>query len=233
MWKQSKILAVIPAREGSVGITNKNQCEIQGKNLVEWAIHVAKEIDIIDKIVVTTNSVAIGNKSVVAGADIIIRPAYLSQGEPGSSVNTWHHAWHVMEKREGQSYSISVLLEPTSPNRLPVDIIRTIEALDLHETAATVTSSRHYNPVKIMQHKVGNHIETVFSPDMIERLDNRYTKNCYIKVNGACYASTLNGIYNNKRLFYDCFPVYIDRPLANIDEPFDLEYAEWLMSRSH
>jgi len=231
MWKLSKVLAVIPAREGSRGITNKNERIINGKSLVEWAISVAKELDVIDKTVVTTNSVSIGNKSVVAGADVIVRPSYLSQGETGSSVNTWHHAWHEIEKREFESYNISVLLEPTSPNRLPVDIIRAMEALELHETAATVTSSRHYDPVKIMQHLVDNRIQTIFSPDMIERLYNGFTKNCFLKPNGACYASTKEGVYLNKRLFHDCFPVYIDRPLANIDETFDLEYAEWLMSR--
>ena len=222
---------MIPARSGSQGITNKNERKITGKTLFEWAIYIAKELDIIDKIVVTTNSEVIGNKSVVAGADVIIRPSYLSQGETGSSINTWHHAWHEIEKREHQSYGISILLEPTSPNRIPVDIIRTIEALELHETAATVTQSRHYNPIKIMQHLVENQITTVFTPELIEQMDRSYTKNCYIKVNGACYASSKQGIYYNKRLFYDCYPVYINRPLANIDEPFDLEYAEWLMSR--
>ncbi len=28
-----------------------------------------------------------------------------------------------------------------------------------------------------------------------------------------------------------CFGVVIERPLVNIDDPFDLELAEWLMAR--
>jgi hypothetical protein len=29
----------------------------------------------------------------------------------------------------------------------------------------------------------------------------------------------------------DCIAVVIDRPLVNIDEPFELELAEWLLAR--
>ncbi|MBP1571951.1 MAG: cytidyltransferase, partial [Oscillospiraceae bacterium] len=51
-----KILAVIPARAGSVGIPNKNIRLINGKPLISYAIANAKNSKYITDIVVTTDS---------------------------------------------------------------------------------------------------------------------------------------------------------------------------------
>ena len=55
MYKKKKILLIIPARKGSIGLKNKNLLKIGGKSLVEWSMEAAK-VKKIDKILVTTDS---------------------------------------------------------------------------------------------------------------------------------------------------------------------------------
>ena len=56
MYKKKKILLIIPARKGSVGLKNKNLLKISDKSLVEWPMDAAKKVKKVDKILVTTDS---------------------------------------------------------------------------------------------------------------------------------------------------------------------------------
>ena len=54
--KKNKILAIIPARSGSIGIKNKNLLKIGGSNLLKQAINVCKKVKLISRIIVSTDS---------------------------------------------------------------------------------------------------------------------------------------------------------------------------------
>jgi CMP-N-acetylneuraminic acid synthetase len=50
--------------------------------------------------------------------------------------------------------------------------------------------------------------------------------------NGLAYAATRRGVVEaGAALWEDCAAVVIDRPVANVDEPIDLEWAEYLLAR--
>ena len=55
MYKNKKIIAFIPARKGSKRIKNKNGRLINGKQLFEYSIEVAKSSKYIDKIIRNSN----------------------------------------------------------------------------------------------------------------------------------------------------------------------------------
>ena len=61
MYKDKKILAIIPARGGSKGIKNKNLKKIKNKSLVRRAIEFCKNQRQIDNIIVSTDSLKIKN----------------------------------------------------------------------------------------------------------------------------------------------------------------------------
>ena len=65
MKTKTKILGLVPARAGSVGLKNKNILKINGKTLVEYAIDVGLKSKRITKVLVSTDSkkiVAISKK---------------------------------------------------------------------------------------------------------------------------------------------------------------------------
>ena len=104
------ILGLIPARGGSKGVPNKNIKMINGKPLIVWTIEAAKKSKLLDKIIVSTDSEDIAEIAKAAGAEILIRPAYLAT-DTASTQDVMVHAL--------QNYSADtlVLLQPTSPCR--------------------------------------------------------------------------------------------------------------------
>ena len=55
MYKKKKIIALIPARKGSVGIKDKNIKELGGKKLIEWNLSFAKKIKLFDHILISSD----------------------------------------------------------------------------------------------------------------------------------------------------------------------------------
>ena len=49
------VLAIIPARKGSMRLPNKNRKSLRGITLIEWSINTAKKLKFVDDIIITTN----------------------------------------------------------------------------------------------------------------------------------------------------------------------------------
>ena len=56
MIQNNKIICIIPARKGSVGLPNKNMKNLLGKPLIQWTIESALKSKLISKIIVSTDS---------------------------------------------------------------------------------------------------------------------------------------------------------------------------------
>ena len=56
MYKNNKILVIIPARSGSKGIKDKNIKKIKNKPLLSYSIDYAKKCNLVDEIIVSTDS---------------------------------------------------------------------------------------------------------------------------------------------------------------------------------
>ena len=54
--KQKKLLAIIPARSGSKRIPGKNIKKFAGKPLIAYAIEQAKNVSMVDRVIVDTDS---------------------------------------------------------------------------------------------------------------------------------------------------------------------------------
>ena len=104
------ILGITPARGGSKGIPGKNIKEISGKPLIAWTIEAAKESQMIDRYVVSTEDEEIAEISREYGADVIERPPELATDE----TITLSVLQYVIEKIPCDSV---VLLQATSPIR--------------------------------------------------------------------------------------------------------------------
>lgn len=137
-----KILALIPARKGSVRLPHKNTLEINGKTLVDIAIEQAKKTIMIDKIVVLSADNEI-RKTTSEYADIgfELEPEELSKG----NTPAMDYIKYIESKYD---YDFLVLLQPTSPIRDSKDIDKCIKMLQADDMIdSVVTVSRQLNHV--------------------------------------------------------------------------------------
>ena len=125
-----KTIAIIPARGGSKGLPGKNIITLCGKPLIVWTIESALESNLVDKVVVSTDSREIANIAKSAGADVpFMRPDELATDE-AKSIDVVRHALGFYENEKGMKFDYMALLEPTSPLREKDDIDNMITALN-------------------------------------------------------------------------------------------------------
>lgn len=125
----NRYLYLIPARGGSKGIPGKNIKPLCGVPLIGHTIRQALAVADAADVVVTTDDEAIAAVARAEGASVpFMRPAELAS-DTASSRLAILHALDSM-KNLGVLYDAVVLLQPTSPMRLPSDITRAITAYE-------------------------------------------------------------------------------------------------------
>ncbi len=110
-----RVLGVIPARAGSKRVPGKNYRNFRGKPLVQWTVECAKESRYIDSLVCSTDCLTVAQIAHAMGVITIPRPKELATDE-ASSEDVLRHVLGTIPA------DIVVLLQPTSPLRLPEDI---------------------------------------------------------------------------------------------------------------
>jgi CMP-N,N'-diacetyllegionaminic acid synthase len=143
------LLALIPARGGSKGISRKNARPFRGKPLVVWAVEAALASGVCDRIVVSTDDDEIEALARAAGADVVRRPPEVAADE----VSTAEVARHALDTL-GERPDLVLVLEPTSPARSP-EHVREAAALLTRGHAESIASvsevPHHYVPSKALQ----------------------------------------------------------------------------------
>ncbi|MBP7653499.1 acylneuraminate cytidylyltransferase family protein [Candidatus Dependentiae bacterium] len=135
MYKEKKILALIPARGGSKGLPGKNLKKLCGIHLIGWTINHAKSSVLIDKIIVSTDSQEISEISKQYGAEVpFLRPDYLAS-DSSKVIDTIFHCLDYYGK-SGEKFDYVLLLEPTSPLRKKNDIDNALKLIIDNENRA-------------------------------------------------------------------------------------------------
>ncbi len=228
------VLAVVPARGGSKSIPRKNLARVGGVSLVGRAAQIAASLSFVDRAIVSTDDEEIAAEARRHGIEAPFpRPAELA-GDRSTSIEMWRHAWLAAETHYGMTFALSILLEPTSPLRTAADVTATVEALVKSGRAAAATVSptpAHFTPHKTLTVDADGVIG--FYLDEGARHSIRQTIPAYYHRNGLAYAVRRETLVDQGRIIeQDCAAVIVDRPVVNIDEPFELELAEWLLNRS-
>jgi CMP-N,N'-diacetyllegionaminic acid synthase len=123
----TSVLAIIPARGGSLGIPMKNLVPLASIPLVAYSIAQARGAARVDRVVVSTDSHEIAEVSEKWGAEVIDRPADISAPE-STTESAMIHAINQVEC-DGYHPTHCVLLQPTSPFRDPGAIDGALAAL--------------------------------------------------------------------------------------------------------
>lgn len=222
MYKEKKILAIIPARSGSKGIKNKNIIEINGRPLIDFSIKAANNSKYIDTVFVSTDSLKIAEIAMLSGAKVpFLRPERLAQDES----NIIDSVIDIIEKlsKENDIYDYIILLQPTQPLRNTSHIDEAIELIvdKNYQSLVSVTEVKE-NPLLMRVINNDNSLKKLLNTNSTLRRQD-FPK--YFKVNGAIYINkiderlTLNTSLNDNKYAY----IMDEKYDVDIDENYDLE----------
>ena len=147
--KIKKCLAVITARGGSKGVPNKNLRPLNGIPLIEYPIRLAQACSFIDKIMLSTDSQAIREIGLKAGADApFLRPAELGT-DTAKQEDVILHLMNYCESI-GEKYEYLCLLSPTTPLAQPKTLIEAFRDFDSRKEAEAMFSVLEcdYSPLR-------------------------------------------------------------------------------------
>ena len=142
-----KYVALICARGGSKGVPGKNIRMLAGKPLIGWAIQVAKQVNQISRVIVSTDSEEIARIAKEQGAEVpFIRPSVLAEDNSPEWL-VWRHALDYLADDGREDLGGLVVIPPTSPLRSSQDIEKCINEYEGKEVDVVITvSEAHRNP---------------------------------------------------------------------------------------
>ena len=121
MVNQRKILAVVPARGGSKGVSKKNIRSLNGKPLISYIIDSAKQSKYIDKLIISSEderTIELGRQM---GIDIPFRRPSNLASDDTPLIAVIIHAYNFLKKNNFQ-YDAVLSLQPTCPFLSPTSI---------------------------------------------------------------------------------------------------------------
>lgn len=230
MYKNNKILAVIPARGGSKRLPGKNIKKIGGKPMIAYAILAAKGSKYIDRVIVSTDDKNIIRVAKEYGAEVpFVRPAELAS-DTATAISVLQHAVTYMENSGKFMPDIIVLIQPTSPLVRPEDVDGTIEKMFFARTNSCFTVSEINQRPEWMYHIGGKKPKLFLSHSNQEAKRSQDLPKLAI-INGAVYATKYNTLMK-KSLINDPknTSIYLmpKERSVDIDDYFDFKIAEAL-----
>jgi CMP-N,N'-diacetyllegionaminic acid synthase len=233
-----KVLALIPARGGSVTLPRKNVLPFGGKPLIAHSIEVARAAREagapIDRIIVSTDDVEIADVSRHFGAEVpFMRPAELARPDT-ASLPVAQHAVRNAEQAGNRRYDWVLLLQPTSPLRTRQDVCGALDIVGQSDPTAvvSVTNANNTHPAKlklledgVLKPYLGNSLQQPARQD--------FAFDVY-KTNGAIYLTQRN-VLMDEGSFYGSRPRGLVMPperSIDIDTRLDFELAEFLWRRN-
>lgn len=229
--KEVRIVCLIPARKGSVGLRHKNLKRVGCCTLVNRAIRVAKKIDRPIYLVLSTDDeriikryrkkvdMCIERKPILSASDSLITDVISD----------------TLHKLSGFSDSdILLLLEPSSPNRTNEDINYAIQVMidNSYDSLATVSEvDAKYHPYKLLKTTQDLLLNPfmVGSPEIFNRQqieDKAYFRNGLVYLYRISTARTLNKSLPDGTHF-----IVTKREISNIDNKLDLLLARYFHIR--
>ena len=222
---QQEYLVVIPARGGSKRLPGKNIRNFGGYPLLAHSIKYAQACDKVGRIIVSTDDPGIAEVARLFGAEVILRPAFLSSdtAKTGSAIK------HVLQELETKGYKPNgvITLQPTNPLRPPALLGKAITAFEKHSPESVVSVS----PSKL---KIGTIVDGVFVPEgyRVEERSQDLEKKHF--ENGLIYVTRPEVVYKEENVFgSNIHALEVAEPYANIDidEEIDFRIGEFLFAQ--
>lgn len=233
--QSAEIMALIPARGGSVGVPRKNVRLLGDKPLIAHTIEAALKAENISRVVVATDDDEIATVAKAFGADVPFkRPADISHGA-SHAFTAYRYAVDWLKENEEYRPDIVCVLLCTLPFRTAVHIDEAMARMLKHDHDWLFSINEfEQHPYRAMI-KEGDRIKPFFDLDRSMMWANRQELPPMYRFNGAIIAARTEHIeaheeYNiDAREFQDTNVGYVTLSgdeFFDIDTELDMEIAQ-------
>lgn len=227
-----KFIALICARGGSKGVPGKNIRLLAGKPLIGWSIHVARQIERISRIIVSTDSAQIAQVAKAQGAEVpFMRPEALAQDNSPEWL-VWRHAVEYLQETEGEPFDGLVSIPTTAPLRACEDVINCLDEFEKGEADIVITMTKaHRNPYFNMVTVDENKNAALVIPPA-NNVFRRQDAPSVFDMTTVTYVARPSFVQQHNGIFEGCVrSVYVppERSL-DIDTELDFKMAEFLIA---
>lgn len=230
MYKNKRILAVIPARGGSKGIPSKNIFNIDGYPLIKYTLDCANNSKYIDKVIVSTDNQEIKKVAEQYGGNVpFMRPSELAEDHS----KTIHAVIHVIDtlKKMGETYDYVVLLQNTVPLRKHIHVDKAIQKIiDRNENSLVSVTEVEQHPILMRTLDKNEHTHNLLNMNSTVRRQD-FPK--YYRVDGAIYIQKIDENFNLETSFNDGKLAYImnKKYSTDIDTYKDIKVIEYYLEK--
>ncbi len=225
-----EVFGIITARGGSKGLPGKNILPLAGVPLIGWTIRAAKSSKTLTSIIVSTDDPTIAQIAKAEGADVpFLRPSHLATDE-SKMEDVVLHALEWIKKEKRITPKVIVLLQATSPLRLPLDIDETVRLLldSGADAAMTITEDKRH-PTHRYRLNADNRLHHFF--DESDRKSRRQDGQPIYLPSGSVYAVNYDSFIRNPSFSKgDCRGLVRDfESSVDIDDHWDFKLAELIL----
>jgi len=222
-----KIIAIIPARGGSKGVSKKNIRLLAEKPLIHYTIHAAQNSNYVDHVIVSTDDDEIIKVASIKDVQVIKRPSEIA----GDDAPTIDAILHVLDNSDklGLKPDLVVLLQPTSPFRAPSDIDAALDIFLQNDCDSVISVVESTHPPFWNMVVKGSYLQPLFDQESL-RMRRQDLPKTYLP-NGAIYIASAGTLKQTHSFYTTKTKPYImpaERSL-DIDSEFDLLFAEALI----
>lgn len=225
-----RTLAFIPARSGSKSVPDKNIRPLAGVPVLHYSAYCAIRSGLFQEILVSTDSRRYleGLDALGAGTDYLRPPSLALDDSP--TLPSVLHALDWFAAKGVPSFDAVMILQPTAPFRTPEHLRRSLELLEAHPEADSVTGIcrlADHHPARVKKLRDGLWLEDfcVPEPDGSRRQDLKPP--AYIR-NGTIYLSRMSTLRGKGSILGKAI-LALEMPEANsinVDTELDLLVAE-------
>lgn len=228
-------MILIPARGGSKAIPKKNIINLQGQPLLAWTSNVALSSNLSRHVILSTDSQEIANIGKSLGLSVpFLRPPEFAKDDT-LQIEVIKHALAEMQKQLNLNFDSVMLLQPTTPFRKELTLLKAYENFinEKADTLITVSdisrmdqSTIYLNPKKLKSdlYLVHDFEKDINAPQGTLRQDfkARWWRNGAIYIFNSSTLLDTNSLYGGKTIGLSTDSV----ESINIDTFSDLNFAK-------
>lgn len=226
------MIAIIPARGGSKGLPGKNVKLLNNVPLIGHTILSAIKAKSISRVIVSTDDDEIAQIAKEWGAEVpFMRPSKLA-GDDSMVMDAYLYTVDRLVDEDKIPIDAFVALLPTVPLRLSRDIDNAVTIFLKNKADSVISVTEAPVPIDWYKNINTDGILTDFFPEANSVANRQKLAKGHIP-NGAIYIFQTEKLRQTRQYYLNkTYPYIMPRGRsADIDEPLDFEWAEFLLNR--
>ena len=230
----SNILCTICARGGSKGVKNKNIKELNGKPLIAYTIEQAKDSNLFEHIVISTDSDDIANIAKIYGAEVFFKRSSEMATDTAGKLDVIRDAFKRSEEYYNRTFDYLIDLDATAPLRSVEDIIDSFNQFKENNNDNLITAmpsrrSPYFNLVE--QDENG---KVYLSKKLDNKIIRRQDAPKSYDMNASIYIWKRDIILNENSIFLDRTGLFVmpEERSIDIDTELDYKFVEFLLKEN-